>query len=68
MIIAKKYESSSEDLKIFMVGVLKIQVAPIALVISSVRDYPEDSLSNLEFSAEPHFWSIYKAESLFMTE
>jgi hypothetical protein len=59
---------SSEHPKIFMLEVVEIQVAPIAVVSSFVRAYPEEARSNLEFSAESHFWSIYKAEFLFATE
>jgi hypothetical protein len=51
----EKYYRSSEPSKMFMLEVLKIQLAPIAIVISFVRAYPEDSLSNFVFSAEAHF-------------
>jgi hypothetical protein len=51
-----------------MIVALKIEITPIAVVIFFVQGYPADSLSNLEFAAESHFWSIYKAESFFATE
>jgi hypothetical protein len=51
-----------------MFEVAPIQMAPIVIVSCFVRAYPEDSLSDLEFSPELHFYSICKAESLFATE
>jgi hypothetical protein len=63
----EKYYSSVEHPKIFMLEAMRIQVTLIAIFSSFVREYPEDSLSDLGFSVELHFWSICKTESLFAT-
>jgi hypothetical protein len=66
--INEKYSSSSEYPKIFMLEILQIQGAQIDAARSFVRAYPEGYLSDFGFSAESHFWSISKTESLFATE